>query len=237
MLRKVFSRWLSPYVLPTLFVFFRRKLHLRPLRAEDLEIAAQLLTEEFCRREPLCRHLRIATAELLPFFREQVAWSAKHDLGIVALNATGTLVGVMIADDHCAQYQPNQALVTPTLNAIGSLLDNLALPPQHQTEAPGEVCYFGLAAVRQGQHEAPVLALLLAGLTRHAFKKGYRRAYAKVTNPAILARMRKHDRFVRQSVFEVSKKVTDEDFPPNTFAPLQKFRVALVSWPTALPVF
>ena len=218
-------------------MFYRRKVRYRPLSTADIDTAAQLLTEEFCRREPLCRHLSMPVAELLPFFREQVAWTAQNDLGVVAENRRGELIAVVTADDHCAQYQPNPLLLTPALAAIGVLLERLTLPAKYETKTRGEVCYFGLAAVRPEQHGAPVLALLLAALTQHVCRKGYRVAYAKVTNPAILARMRRHDRFTKRQVFDVTAMLTDQDFQPGSLAPLNKFRVALVAWPTNIPVF
>ena len=142
MIRQRLSQWLSPYLISPLLWIHHRKVRYRTLTSTDIEPAAQLLAEEFCRREPLCRHLSMPVAELLPFFREQVAWTAQNDLGIVALNRRGELIAVVIADDHCAQYQPNPALLTPALGAIGQLLDNLTLPEKYDIKAKGEACYF-----------------------------------------------------------------------------------------------
>jgi hypothetical protein len=211
-------------------LLYRRRVAVRPLQGEHADAATRLLTEQFCRREPLCRHLAMPVDELLPFFREQVDKAARDDLGLVAVDKSGAVIGIVTMEDHCAPYVPTPALLTPALHVIGGLLEQLNLPAAFEPKGPGEVFHCAIAAVRPGRQIAPVLTVLIAGIWRHMIRKGYQRGYAKVTNPRVLDNMRKAERIARRGIFVFTTERTEADFAPDRFAPLTKFRVALVTW-------
>lgn len=233
-MRKILGDWLGRIVLQALMLRYWFKLRIRPIKAEEIDDAARLVTEEFCRREPLCRHLRIPVDQLLPFFRDQVAWAAAQDQVLVAVDRQGHVIGALTIEDYCRQYQPNPALLTPALEAIGKLLDTLVLPKAYQPAGPGEVYYCGLVAVRARHFIGPAVLLFGIGAALHMGKKGYQRAYAKVTNTAVIYSFFKINRILRRKVFELADQKTQKDFAPDTFAPLRNFHVSLLTWPSQL---
>lgn len=233
-IRQGISAWAGRTVLQALMLRYRWQLQIRPIKPDEIDTAARLVTEEFCQREPLCRHLHVSVEELLPFFRDQVEWLAAQDQVLVAIDRKGDVLGVLTIEDYCRPYQPNPALLTDALAAIGKLLDQLALPASYQPKGPGEVYYCGLLAVRSRSFAGPATALFGVGAALHMGRKGYRRAYAKISNTAVIYSFFKMNRILRRNIFEVVDQKTQKDFAPGTFAPLQKFRVSLLTWPSQL---
>lgn len=159
-----------------------------PAHADE---AAELLCHEFCRREPLCRFLRIETAELLPFFRQQTDHVARHGLGIVALDpTTGRIQGCITAEDHMAPFVPDAQALTPHLELIGAMLDALELPAEFRPRAHGEAFACGLAAIREGVRKKWLLTMMMIALAKHTSNLGYRRGYAKISNVRVSDRLR-----------------------------------------------
>lgn len=234
MLAPTLQRRLAACISDLYLRLYSRRVEVRPLRACELDEAARLLSQQFCEREPLCRHLGMAVADLLPFFRDQVVWALRRDLTMAVFAKDGTMLAAATIDDHCDQYRPDPTLLTDALAAIGRLLDELPLPSRYQPKGPGEVFYCQLAATRPGRNIAPLFALLTVGIAKHLGGKGYLRAYAKVTNPLVLERMRRLESTFHRRIYEVVAERSERDFPAKCFAPLRKFRVTMVTWPATL---
>ena len=230
MIRKAVSRYLSLFMARAYIALYRRSVTIKPLSAAHVEEVTRILSEQFCQREPLCRNLGMSEEALLPFFREQVNRAAALDLGLVALNTDGKVVGAVTNEDHADPYVPTPQFLTPEFNAIGALLDELKLPTDCAPQSSGQVFYCALAAVEPRQVTAPVLSLLIAGICLHMEAKGYSRGYAKITNPRVIANMQKIERIMRQKIFTLASEKSDTDFAPGQFAPLNSFRIALVHW-------
>ena len=210
---------------------YRGRYRIAVLEPRHAEAAARLLAEEFCRREPLCRHLNLHPEELLPFFRLQVDHVAHHGLSCVALGNGGEVVGAITVEDESAPFIPAPECVTPALAAVDEVLQSLALPVALAAKAKGEVFYCGLAAVTSQHRHSPVLPLMMSGVYLHLFRLGYQRGYAKVTNPAITGRMRRFNRLSRFRAFTVVEEKSDQDLPGLAKGPLKRFRVALLAFP------
>ena len=83
-----------------------RHIKTKVLSLEHQGPAAVLLSREFCKNEPLCRVLGLNESDVLPFFRDQVRHIAQQGLGIVAVDRSGTLQGVLTVEDHMQQFEP-----------------------------------------------------------------------------------------------------------------------------------
>lgn len=210
--------------------FYRRFATIKPLTSEHQYQVALLLTEQFCLREPLCRNLKLDVAQLLPFFRHQVSRACELDLGLVALDSAGQVLGAVILEDHADPYVPGEDFLTPEFRAIGALLDQVSLPESLQEMPKGRLVYCALAAVKPGRHRAPILSMLTMAVSARMIPRGYSKGYAKVTNPRIIANFRKIERLLGGNLFFLSEEKSAKDFPPGAFSPLTDFYVAVVYW-------
>jgi hypothetical protein len=210
--------------------FYRRIARVKPLSLDHVDQASRLLTEQFCLREPLCRSLKLDVERLLPFFRDQVTRAARNQLGLVAVGPSGDVLGAVILEDHAEPYVPGEEFLTPEFVAIGSLLDEVSLPPDLKGMHGGEMVYCALAAVKPGRHKAPILGLMTVAVTTLMVPRGYTKGYAKVTNPRIIDNFRKLEHLLGQKIFTVTLEKSDKDFSPGRFAPLMNFYVAVVHW-------
>lgn len=224
------SRYLTRKKMQRYLMAHRHKIAIQKISPQDIEPVTQLLTEQFCFREPLCRNLNMEVAQLLPFFREQVTKAAAHDLGFVALDPQGDVVGAATFEDHLDPYVPSERFMSPEFVAIGELMDQIHLPQDLTREVSGPLLYCALAAVKPGQGNGLALSLMLAASAALMYACGYRAAYAKVTNSRVLATMRHLESQMGRRIFSVIETKTDADFAPGRFSPLTRFEVSLVTW-------
>ena len=80
----------------------RATLDARPLDASDSDAVAELWTDAFTSKEPMCSHLGVPSSVFAPFAHEFVAHAASqgHSL-VVSSRSTGQLVSFMICEDLC----------------------------------------------------------------------------------------------------------------------------------------
>lgn len=161
------------------------------LQEQDADSTAHLLADEFCQREPLCRSLGITLATLQPFFRDQVDYCLRLGLGVIVKDRSGRILAAMTIEDHARPYEPNTKLLTPELAQIGQQLEGVAVPPAFDSREPGQVAYFGLAAIDRRRTHPALLNLLQCAAHLQTRRHGFRLAYAKVSNPGLLRRIRK----------------------------------------------
>ncbi len=225
---------LLAYSLDATLRAMHRSVRIEVLRAEHVDAAARLLSYGFVHFEPLCQKLGILEQDIRPFFLSQTAHVAEQGLGIVALDRQGKVIGAVTIEDHLARFKPDPAQVTKELAAIGNLLDSLDLPSELAPSRKGEVYHCGLASVARGTGHAPILVMMFLGIFRHLRASGYKRGYAKVSNPRIAATFRKLERLTGiHGVFSARAKVEASTFCHDGDVPFsgREFPIVLYSWP------
>lgn len=203
-----------------------------------VEEAVQLLTRQFCEREPLSKYLGIQFEDVIDFFRLQVEHVAKDELGLVVLNAFGQVVGALTVEDHLNPFQPDEKLLTPELKVIFEVLEALKVSRDlgfNFSADDMKIYYCGIAAVKRGE-KAPVLAMMILGLYPYLMEHGYTHGYAKVTHPKIVKQFKLFEQIIGVSAFHHLSSFNpatlriEGDFPLKDF----KGEVAAYAWPMQL---
>lgn len=219
-----------------LFSVVNRPLTVEVFGERHREQAARLLSEQFCKREPLCRLLGIQRANIDALFREQVDFVAAQGLGIVAVDAQGNVRGVITAEDDATPFVPSSTIVGADVEIIHTLLDSLRLPAAMQATAPGQAYRCGLAAVdSQQRRQGAILLMMVVALFRHLQAKGFHRGYAKVTNAGVAKKLHFFERIFRRRFFTPVAEVRPAEFQYHGRYPFHAFRgvASLYTWPMA----
>ncbi|MCX6131481.1 MAG: hypothetical protein NTX25_20770 [Proteobacteria bacterium] len=196
---------------------------LKVLSHEHKAAAVELLSQEFCQREPLCRQLGLKIDEIRPFFTELVESVIKQKLGVVALSWRGELLGVLTNEDHFDRMEP-QGHMNEALSAIGDYLDSIKIPEALEPAKRGELFHSGLAAVCSKNKNKAVLSMMILFSGRVVKRLGYKSGYAKVTNAAIARRFRSLERIARSEVFHCAAEVKPADFMRQGARPFQNLK-------------
>jgi hypothetical protein len=206
-------------------------LSLRALGKDHRAEAIELLSLEFSRREPLCRTLGVPLADIQPFFAQIVDQVIANQMGVVALNRRGDVVGVVTNEDHFDRMEPI-GQVAEGLNTIGAYLDSIPLPSEWQPAERGVLFHSGLAAIRSGTTSTLLLPWMSLEIHHILKKRGYQGGYAKVTNPVIIRRFQMLERFANGSVFRCLARVKPAEFQWEGQFPFAKLRTesCLYAW-------
>ncbi|RZA25905.1 MAG: hypothetical protein EOP10_05325 [Proteobacteria bacterium] len=212
---------------------FHRGIYTSVLESKHIDEATEMLASEFCKREPLCRVLGLSVNDIRGFFREQLVHVAKHKLGVVACNAQGRLLGVVTIEDYCDQFQCTPENLHPGIQSIGQYLDSIELPADIVPKGHGELYHCALAAVAKGKGQSQVLSLLFLKINTHLRSMGYKRGYAKVTNPGILKRFKRLEKYAFSQVFSPKKITEPKYFESDGHKPFGNYQgvTSLYSWP------
>ena len=181
--------------------FFRARMTVRPIEPADRDEVAKLLSEQFAYWEPLTRKLRLSSSELLPLISAHIDYCAAGKLGVVARGHDGALLGVITAEDDYRPFVPPEALLTPRLRMVGDILGRVDVPSAWTPKGEGDLFYCDLAAIDPVLADKHVLAALALGILDHLSAIGFKRGYAKVTNPRMVDRMRGFERLLRRPIF------------------------------------
>ncbi len=193
-----------PRIIVTILrLFFRLRMKTRPLQSGDRDAAAKLLADQFAYREPLTRQLGLSSSELLPLISAHIDHCAAGNLGVVALRRDGVMLGVITAEDDYRPFVPPEQLLTPRLRMVGEVLGRVNLPPAWSPDSEGELFYCDLAATDPKIADKHVLAALTLGIFDHMTARGFKRGYAKVTNPRMIERLRGFERLLGCPIFTV----------------------------------
>ncbi len=202
---------MAGFLMTVLRWFFHLRMTIRPIEGQDIEPAARLLALQFATREPLTRHLKLRTEDLMPLFREHLAFCAREGTGVVAISRSGAMLGVITAEDDFAPFVPSPEVLTPETAQVGRILDAVQVPKTWQSQRARDLFYCDLAAVDPQLADKHVLAALTLGIFDHLSRLGFQRGYAKVTNARMVARLRGFERLLSRSIFKELADHATED--------------------------
>ena len=227
----------TSWILPILTLLMKVRnpgVRVRPLQPIHKPEALELLSQEFCTREPLCRTLGLALGDIRPFFSQLLDQVIDQGLGVVAVGRQGQVLGVLTNEDHFDRMEPIGVLAEG-LNTIGAYLDSISLPDAWVPSARGQTFHSGLAAVHAQEGNAAILMMMMLSATKTLKARGYTKGYAKVTNEAVVRRFQKLERLARRAVFRCLKQVKPSDFEWQGAKPFQSLKGSSYLYAWELP--
>lgn len=156
------------------------------LGARDYRAAVELLTDAFCRDDPVETALEIAPDEFRVMVELELAPLLQNGLSLVARRADSDgLVGAVIAADALAEAVDGRGRISRKFEPIGAIaraFHDAYLSRRHVE--PGSSLYIFMVGVRPDCSGQGIAKRLIAAALANAAARGYACAFAMTTNRA-----------------------------------------------------
>jgi len=166
---------------------------IRALQPADIRVTVDLLADAFCERDPIEAALGITTDDFRSMAQHEVSHALTDGLSVVAVAAdTGNILGTMIAGDACTTSPAGDYAAQHKFRPVAALINSLTSAYlSKQAFSHGDSIYLFMLAVGPSNEGRGLGRALLVESLAQAQAKGYRSAFAAVTNLAshhVLAR-------------------------------------------------
>ncbi len=164
------------------------------LGAPDFDETAELLTEEFCRHDPVEIALHITPAEFRVMLELELVPLVRNGLCVVAREtASGRLVGAMLAMDALAEPVDGQGRVSEKFAPISDIARHFHDGYLRNRDIqPGSCLYLFMIGVRSGMTGNGLGKTLFREVLQNAKNRGYRSSFAITTNLASTRALESH---------------------------------------------
>ncbi len=157
---------------------------IRTLRPADVSETVELLADAFCERDPIEAALGITPSDFRSMAQHEVAHLLADGLSLVAVSTTtGEIVGTMVASDACTSSPPADYAAQHKFRPVAALMHSLTNPYlTRRAFSRGESIYLYMLAVGCHSEGHGVGRNLVTEALKQAKTRGYRTAFAAVTN-------------------------------------------------------